>query len=680
MLDPVQSAGKEKLSIVDDDEPRPGPSRWWFASSAFPMIAGTLGPVASGFSICALARPWRQLANPGDSSRDREFIHDPSWLLAVNGIQLGMALISNMFLLLNMAKRIQFSVAQPVTIVGWYSSSICLMVLLSLAAGPSGVLDDVKDEYIWTESFWYGLWASILYMIVASLLVVTVYGAYTKHYSQNFHLTGSQRTLMLQTILFLMYILLGALVFSVVEGWAYFDAVYWADATLFTIGFGDLVPSTQVGRGLLLPYAFVGIISVGLIIGSIRSLILERAASRVDARMVERMRRKAIRSIVVKGKDAVLRPIEPSIDSSASPSLVMNNPEEEAYDEFARREAEFNLMRTIHYQAGVHSRWLTTIVSIGPWLILWLLGAFIFVQFEKPYQQWTYFDGIYFTFVCLTTLGYGDRTVQSNGGRSFFLFWTLLALPTMTVFISNASETIVKVVRVVTLELGKRTVLPGEHGSEGDLETILYMLSFGRLFKRKFSLENDLYVQPKRSRLECDSVDEQVDCDLSNDDPSRGGVAQPSSSRPPSAAEQQYRLISAISTIARDLRAEPNKHYPYEQWAYYLRLLGEDEGSGSTHRMPNIKLAMARRRNRMCRCMIPWAWDDEDSGSQHEEGASHEEGVRWSWLGNRSPLMKQVTEGEWLLEKLTKKLKGELKEGWKEEAGGDEIEILPDFS
>lgn len=31
-----------------------------------------------------------------------------------------MALVSNAFLLLNMTKRVRFSIAQPVTIVGWY--------------------------------------------------------------------------------------------------------------------------------------------------------------------------------------------------------------------------------------------------------------------------------------------------------------------------------------------------------------------------------------------------------------------------------------------------------------------------------------------------------------------------------------------------------------------------------
>lgn len=43
------------------------------------MIAGTLGPVASAFSICALARPWRQRIPPGIEITDTNFAKDPPW-------------------------------------------------------------------------------------------------------------------------------------------------------------------------------------------------------------------------------------------------------------------------------------------------------------------------------------------------------------------------------------------------------------------------------------------------------------------------------------------------------------------------------------------------------------------------------------------------------------------------
>ena len=42
------------------------PSRWWFASTACPLLAATFGPIANGFSVCALVYSWREYL-PGDT-------------------------------------------------------------------------------------------------------------------------------------------------------------------------------------------------------------------------------------------------------------------------------------------------------------------------------------------------------------------------------------------------------------------------------------------------------------------------------------------------------------------------------------------------------------------------------------------------------------------------------------
>lgn len=67
---------------IRNDEAHLVPSRYWFASSAFPMIAATLGPVASAFSVCALVRPWRQNFPPGSDIDTAQFIDDPIWYVA----------------------------------------------------------------------------------------------------------------------------------------------------------------------------------------------------------------------------------------------------------------------------------------------------------------------------------------------------------------------------------------------------------------------------------------------------------------------------------------------------------------------------------------------------------------------------------------------------------------------
>ena len=77
-----QEEGKTKdADGVDADQAYLQPSRWWFASTAFPLLAGTFGPMASAFNICTLAAKWRVIFDPaaGQSEDDGMAVEDPSW-------------------------------------------------------------------------------------------------------------------------------------------------------------------------------------------------------------------------------------------------------------------------------------------------------------------------------------------------------------------------------------------------------------------------------------------------------------------------------------------------------------------------------------------------------------------------------------------------------------------------
>lgn len=54
------------------------------------------------------------------------------------------------------------------------------------------------------------------------------------------------------------------------------------------------------------------------------------------------------------------------------------------------------------------------------------------------------------------------------------MFWSLLAIPSLTVLISNMGDTVVKVIRNITLGIGEFTVLPGEKGVRVGVKRALY--------------------------------------------------------------------------------------------------------------------------------------------------------------------------------------------------------------
>ena len=55
------------------------PARWWYASTGIPLVAGTFGPMANAFSICALVENWR-VDIPKDGTEEHGIdIKDPKW-------------------------------------------------------------------------------------------------------------------------------------------------------------------------------------------------------------------------------------------------------------------------------------------------------------------------------------------------------------------------------------------------------------------------------------------------------------------------------------------------------------------------------------------------------------------------------------------------------------------------
>ncbi len=285
-------------------------------------------------------------------------------LIAVNAVSLTMALIANASLLLNMARRVPFRIAQPITILGFWIASIMLIGLIAYASSSHSFHNGIKDQAL-TQAYYYAIFAAGLYQLISYLMCVTVYGAYRGHYSKEFKLTVAQRTLMLQTIAFLVYLLLGALVYSHIEGWKFLDAVYWADFTSLTIGVGDdYTPKTHLGRGLLFPFAMGGIIILGLVVGSIRSLVLERGKKKMAARLTEKTRVRLLKEIQKIGNEKKLmkRKGAMGLEKDTTKALTMD-PGEGEMSELERRQAEFEAMRKVQDWAATQRKYMSLGVS-----------------------------------------------------------------------------------------------------------------------------------------------------------------------------------------------------------------------------------------------------------------------------------------------------------------------------
>lgn len=558
-----------------------------------------------------------------------------SRLYVVIAIALAIAILANLALFGHMTNRVKFSVAVPLTIVGFYISSFLLIGLV--AAAPKYLPLPAGENRTFSQAYYYGILAAAIYFIIATMMIFTARGVYIGHYTRYFKLTTAQRTLMLQVMLFLGYMLAAAVVYWDIEGWQFLDAVYFVDVTLFTMGFGDFSPKTHLGRGLLFPMAIGGILFVGLIIASIRTLVLERGSHKVSRRQVEIVRQKALKRLNPDEGSVRLRLLGRKHDVGNEPS-----------SELERREQEFNLMREIQSRASTNNRLMALGISAGLWLLLWFIGAVCFWQAEQSTQQWSYFEALYFTYVSFLTIGYGDFYPQNNSAKPVFVFWSLLALPTLTVLIGAIGDTIAEWVNKLTLFVGEHTLLPGQAGRS---------LRHGAARKKKGQGAKFQPSKPPGFMSDEEAGDHHFDDQtharavqgIAGGLHNRKGSSEPrDAARHETTAKhlQPYVLLKEMRQVIQHMDASPPRKYTYAEWTWFLQLLGQDEETDEGHRKPDA-LTQAR-------------------GSDGTGGAS------WSWIGQKSPLMQSVDEPKWVLERMMDKLEKELKGRGKEalENGG----------
>jgi potassium channel subfamily K len=241
-------------------------------------------------------------------------------------------------------------------------------------------------------------------------------------------------------MLFMAYLLLGALVFSKIEGWGYLDGLFWADVTILTVGFGDFKPETHLGRSLLFPYATFGIFILFLVIYAITSVVFERGKSTWEVRLRDKDR---IRHVHQRNKDQPAESIQQNPDDLDDPTAGLEplSRETKATEEREARRRDFNTMQQIILRAARKR----ILYSMSLWFFfaffLWLVGALVFYRAEQD-QGWSYFEAVYFTFISLLAIGYGDETLHSMFGKAFFVLWSLIVVPTLTMLISTGTEAV----------------------------------------------------------------------------------------------------------------------------------------------------------------------------------------------------------------------------------------------
>lgn len=80
-------------------------------------------------------------------------------------------------------------------------------------------------------------------------------------------------------VLFILAIFLGSVIYHNVESWNYIDSTYFVIITMTTIGYGDLVPQTDIGKVFTMFFSFFAIAIAFYTISVISNYIFEKKLS-----------------------------------------------------------------------------------------------------------------------------------------------------------------------------------------------------------------------------------------------------------------------------------------------------------------------------------------------------------------------------------------------------------------
>ncbi|KAK7180462.1 hypothetical protein DPSP01_010001 [Paraphaeosphaeria sporulosa] len=666
-------------------------SDWWFASTGIPLLAATLGPLANISSLVALVTSWRM-----NVYIDGQFVEelegksfaDPRWCYYFNVASLVCGFLGNIFLLFNFTQRIRYIIALPATIILWYLATgflIGITVSMEIYAPPN------RPYETYTQGFWYAVAAASFYFFCSMLLMVNMLGFFLGHYPDNFALSDSQRTLILQTMVFFIWLGGGAAVFMKIEdsagqGWEYADSLYFCDVTVLTVGFGDFYPTTDLGRGIVFPFSVGGIITLALIVSSIYKFMRELGEENIVMKHTDRMRQRTAdrsvttsfdlrqrehaerhlirrRSLKERERPKISAPTELREMRTAMGNTVRRatfrplpnaltpgRNKKQRVILLKEEKDRFLAMRGIQQKSKKYRQWLALLFSTFAFGILWCVGAVVFWQAEKNTQGMTYFEALYFCYISLLTIGYGDLAPKSSAGRCFFVIWSLIAVPTMTILVSDLGDTVVYKFHRWSDKFADFTVLP----KQGIWRTFLDKHpSLLRLVQR---LQKKIADRKARKRVErgfeLDDPDQPVEnpgwdtqtrdisaaeaqVDESPVEADNGATAptlpvlaeeaeQDALGKSPSPKAVAHHLALSIKRVAADMHLPKPKRYTFEEWVFFVRLI----------RLTGNK-----------------------TGSRGDEDEEDEEGlVEWDWIGPDSPLMSGLSESEWLLERLCESL------------------------
>lgn len=511
---------------------------WYMISAYVPVLTSCIAPIANMMSVVGLIQHWRSPTDPALSSRDINLV------TTLNIISLALGIVGNFLFLLNFSVKVTYLITQTISILSWLAASLCLLVAVLIThhsfRGDSPL-------YTPTEGFWYAVVTCGLYFGCAILLIINFTGYVLRKYPPMFNLSPKERTLMFFTVSYAILSVVGLVSMKhLIEGLTYGSALYYCTVSFLTIGLGDITPQSALAKAVSLILSFCGVMNMGLIVAMIRQTVLSYHGPTLTWHRIERRRAHVFRKLARKGIE--LSPAE-----------------------------SFERMRKIRKQERLKQERFSLLVEMFVFICFWMVGAAVFSTVES----WSFYNGVYFCFLCLLTIGYGDFAPKTNFGRVFFVLWAVSAVPLMTVLVSNGGDTLFALADALSTWLNQTTL--GFWARK--------VINFSRAHHDQFKIPTEMISSVSKSNLSDQSSDLTTTA-VDGQEPIHEGSESVTSEAAWSTLEwpelrqrlvnrirhnedvlsQIYDLFKQSMPLLLEAVEDTNKKYTHEEWCSALQL------------------------------------------------------------------------------------------------------------
>ncbi|KAL2917112.1 Potassium channel [Polyrhizophydium stewartii] len=268
-------------------------------------------------------------------------------------------------------------------------------------------------------------------------------------------LTQEQRKLAFAAFISSWYIILGCLIIKYIEGWEFETATQFALATLLTIGYGNILAETVGGRIFFMAYTVGGLGIIAFYLVAFESRVVEYAGMQSRAQVHIAKRRREMRQ-VQRRRSLPLQfdgrsPTMQTVSSSEAGERITEISEvqrefalvpvtrtyttesahsDHSVDEAARKEAD---------EAWVERLKIIRLVMYV--IVWWFASALVFFLLEEP---WTYFESLYFCFVTMTSIGFGDLVPRYPWAVEFWYIFIVNAVAIFAFFVNFMGQKVGK--------------------------------------------------------------------------------------------------------------------------------------------------------------------------------------------------------------------------------------------